>query len=685
MKKLLILIAGVAIFLGACEKEKTRYYERPEWLKGPLFDQIKSTGEFKEFVKAAEYVDYDTYLNSRLTFTVFVPTDEAFTEYYTEKSINSIDQLDKDEVLALLQYHTMQFMWDSSKIVNKTSFNWWVEMTQNFRTPSVYIPPISEERSKNIAYDNTFLLLFSTPFFTKYGLDASDYETIFPGSTYTGYNIDRAGIIQDENSSENGFYYIVDKVLNPRTTADKVIEENPDFSIFSDLASTFVRYNYDASRSLSNTEYDSLFKKNYALNFNMSFEKTPDNAPDGYYHVFGTAFVPVNAAIEKYFSDNFSAYGGIDDVPNIIKKYFVEAHLIANKKLFPTTLAGAEDETNDFSDPILFDMSNGITSVDISSNALIYGVDEPINSNAFSTVSGPIIKNPSYTIFTLMLELSGEFRSFFKPEINHVAIVLNDDKLTSMGFVVDPGDPIDFTDDKIYRNNGKLSNDNIIEFLKSFISITGKEVDGIKESFIKTKNGSYLRIGDGTIKGVFGESPILNTSSSINGVVFETDTDLTILKDSTIEDYLNALKGNYTEFFALCDSAGLLDGNKNLKTLPNIAGITMLVPTDDAVNAIKGSYIPIDANKTTFDYNKLVLYQLIYEKVIFTDDTIIPTEYGTGFKEDGIRLKITVEAGSDMITITDKLNNKIDIISDSNTNMIFSNGAIHVVDKLALF
>ncbi|MCB9012837.1 MAG: fasciclin domain-containing protein, partial [Bacteroidales bacterium] len=667
MKKLLTVILGISLMLASCEKEKIRYYERPAWLKGPLYDQIKSTGQFNEFVKAAEYAGYEATLNSRLTYTIFLPTDEAFTQYYAEKGISSIEQLPKEEVLALLQYHTMQFMWDSARIQNKTAFGWWVQMADNFRTPSIYRPPISQERSKNIVYDNTFLLLFSTPFFTKYGFTASDYETIFPGSVYSGYNIDRANIIKDENSAENGFYYIIDKVLNPRTTADKVIAENPDFSIFSDLAATFIRYNYDANSSLSNTQYDSLFKKNYAINFNMSYEKTADNAPDGYYHVFGTAFVPENAAIEKYFADNFSAYGGIDDVPNIIKKYFVEAHLIPNKKLFPSLLAEAENETNDFSDPILFDMNNGITYVTISSNALIYGVDTPINSNAFSTVSGPIIKNPTYTIFTLMLELSGEFRSFFKPEISHVAIVLNDAKLTSMGFVVDPGDPIDFTDDKIYRNNVKLTNDNIINFLKSYISITGKEVDGVKESFIKTKNGNYLRIGDGKIKGVFGESSILNSSTALNGIVFETDTDLTVAKDSTMEQYLNANKATYSEFFALCDSAGLLDGSKNLKTLPNVAGITMMIPTNDAINAIKGTYIPVDANKLTFDYNKLVLYQLIYEKVIFTDDEIIPTDFGTGYKQDGVRLKINVEAGNGKITVTDNLANQIEIVSGINT------------------
>ena len=109
MKKLLIIITGIIILLMGCEKEKVTYYERPDWLKGPLFDQIKSTGEFKEFVKAAEFADYDEFLNSRLTFTIFVPNDDAFTQYYTEKGVSSIDQLSKEEVLTVLQFHTMQF------------------------------------------------------------------------------------------------------------------------------------------------------------------------------------------------------------------------------------------------------------------------------------------------------------------------------------------------------------------------------------------------------------------------------------------------------------------------------------------------------------------------------------------------------------------------------------------------
>lgn len=687
MKKLTFLFSLTLIFLS-CQKEKELYYERPDWLQGPLYDQIKSTGEYDEYIKIADLTEYDKVLNSRLSFTVFVPTNEAFQELYQELGLSSADQIDKDYLLEIMQYHTMLNSWDSVKLEGKADFFYNSNDPDNFRTASYYIPPIQEIDGKNVFYGNTFMLLFSTALFQKNGLQAVDYETFYPGSNWTGYNIDRGAIIKNQQGSENGFYNVTDRVLIPRTTADIKIGENEDFSVFKSLIDIFAKYDYSASKSEANFEYDSLFSKSYSLNFNLSNERIMDNnTSDGFYNVFNTVFVPENQIVLDYFSTTFPAYSSIDDVPNIIKKYFVEAHMITNKKLFPTILAKAEDVSNDFSDLVDYDLNNGIISHDICSNALIYGVDRAINSNAFNTVSGPVIKSPDYRIFTMLLELSGEIKSFFKREIGHVIIVLSDDVMTDLGFKYEVFNETDFTDDKITLNDNELDADDMKEFLERYISITSKDVNGIDEAFIKTKDNNFIRLASGQVEGLFGTANILNSYSAINGTVFEIDSLIADPADYTIEDFLNENKDTYSEFFALCDSAGYVNADGEITKMSIFSGITVLVPDNDAVNAIKGTYIPANASTETFNYRQLIQYHTISERVIFTDDVFSMGQYGTDLYAGADRVKISVEGLGNEIRILDNQNpaNTITILPGPTSNIIGSNGVVHVIDKVALY
>lgn len=680
MRKLLTL--AFVVLLASCDKEKELYYERPDWLQGPLYEQIKSTGEYDEFISLVEYIGYDDFLSSRLTFTLFLPTNEAFQEYYNERGVSGFRGIDTTELQELVEYHLMENSWDSIKLGNKTSWSYWGTIPDNFRTPSYYAPPISTEEGRNIYREKTFLHLFSIPFFQYFGLSSIDYESFFPGSGYTGYNIGRASIVNDQNGAENGFYYVIDRVMLPRTTADRMISKNTDFSVFMDLANIFLNFKYNSTASERNQNYDSLYSRSYSLNVDLANEKITDSAPDGYYHVIASVFIPTNDVVINYFNTNFPAYSGIDNVPNIIIKYFVEAHLINNKKLFPSVLAKDQNETNDFSDEIDYDLDNGIILQEFSSNAIIYGVDRAINSNAFATVSGPIIKNPDYTIFTMMLELSEEIKTFFKREIGHVAFVLNDERMTDLGYSYYEGDPVDFTDDRIFYGNDEMSTTEIKEFLQDYISITYKDLESSNETFVKTKSDNYLSINNEQVKGLFGNAHILNSLPATNGHVLEVDETMAVSEPYTIKDYLNDNKENYTEFYDLLSQGGFVDAEGNITKLSVFNGVTLLLPTDEAVNAIKGSYIPESGD---FNYRNLVQYQIISERTIFTDDEFPASDYGTDLFLDGVRIKINAEASDNQVKLVDRNGNTIIITPGPGSNIITSSGIIHIVDKVALY
>jgi hypothetical protein len=472
----------------------------------------------------------------------------------------------------------------------------------------------------------------------------------------------------------------------PRTTADRVIEKNPDFSIFKSLADIFVKYEYNETASRNNQNYDSLYSKVYSLNIDLAEEKITDSAPDGYFHVLGSIFIPVNSAILEYFEENFSAYGDLEDVPNIIVKYFVESHLVNNKKIYPSVLDRELNETNDYSDEIDYTLDDGIVSQAVSSNAIIYGVDRAINSNAFSTVSGPIIKNPDFRIFTMMLELSGEMKTFFKKEIGHIAFILSDDLLQDLGFSYFEGNPIDFTDDRIFRDNNVLSNTEIKNFLEDYISITYKELEEDGEVYIQTKSGNYLKVSNTSVEGVFGTKPVEGTYPATNGTVMEVSEELEVGEAYTMENWLTDNKDTYSEFFALCDSAGLVNEEGVLTgKLSLFDGVTLLVPTNEAVQSIIGSFIPAGIPSSEYDYYALIKYNIISERVMFTDDNFSESLYGTDLYQAGVRIKISAMAEDDLITIVDNYDNTIEIAPGAGSNLITSNGIIHIVDQVALY
>jgi hypothetical protein len=308
-------------------------------------------------------------------------------------------------------------------------------------------------------------------------------------------------------------------------------------------------------------------------------------------------------------------------------------------------------------------------------------VDYAIHSNAFSTVSGPIIRNPDYRIFTMMLELSDEIRSFFRKEIKHVTFVLSDPFMSELGFNYAEGNPADFTDDVIFRNNNQLTRDHMRSFLENYISITSKSVDGQQEVHVKTKNDKYLKIGNGKVTGIFGEANIVNVFESTNGTVIELDKDIITSENYTIENYLNDNKDSYSRFFELAANAGMLNDAGDIGSISVFKGVTLLLPTDEAIEAITGTYIPQNPTEANFNFRNFIQYHVISERAIFTDDEFPEANYGTDLFVNTVRQRIGVSAGEGQVRITDLRNNTQILESGPGKNIITSNGVIHIVDQ----
>ena len=78
LRPLNIGISGILlllIILSGCTKEFEEYYQIPEGLIGTILDVLEEDGNYTQFIKAVELVEYDDVLGKTGNFTVFAPDD----------------------------------------------------------------------------------------------------------------------------------------------------------------------------------------------------------------------------------------------------------------------------------------------------------------------------------------------------------------------------------------------------------------------------------------------------------------------------------------------------------------------------------------------------------------------------------------------------------------------------------
>ncbi len=82
--RILSILLGLAILLSGCEKKFDEYYKVPDDLIGTILDVLEEEGDYTQFIKSVELVEFDDVLGKTGNFTVFAPNDDAFSEFQQE-------------------------------------------------------------------------------------------------------------------------------------------------------------------------------------------------------------------------------------------------------------------------------------------------------------------------------------------------------------------------------------------------------------------------------------------------------------------------------------------------------------------------------------------------------------------------------------------------------------------------
>ena len=132
------MLLGLILTTTACEKKFDAYYRVPDDLIGTILDVLREDGDYTQFIRAVELVEFDDVLGKTGNFTVFAPDDNAFSSFFAESGYTGLEDIPEEELKGIVFYHIV--FWAYSKFMLQYGLNIQDEeidyTTLNFKQPS---------------------------------------------------------------------------------------------------------------------------------------------------------------------------------------------------------------------------------------------------------------------------------------------------------------------------------------------------------------------------------------------------------------------------------------------------------------------------------------------------------------------------------------------------------------------
>ena len=637
MNKLRFLLPVLLFFTACSKKAFDEYYKRPEWLAQPIYQQLDSMRDFKNFLACIEKSGYKNTLGSGGSWTVFAPTDAAFALFLKEQGIADVNKIDKSLAEKIVRTAMVYDGERLEKLNDNFSARGWVPGVA-FRRRTVYYDfveteaggdgktrkIISTNRRPGVAYvpsdyNNKHISYFFKDYMDSRNLGAADYQTFFPNTAYTGLNIAGARIDPTRSNiiAENGYIHVVDNVLMPQQSIDQYLREKTEYSAFKGILDLYATYAYNLEVShkyeVLTGNKDSVFVKGYtdlglALN-NENYAK--DDANDAQVNNFSIT-VPDNAAVTDYAQRVLLRYypagTTLKDVfynNSTILTEFVNAHLY-NTQLWSSRF---NTEQNFQGERPKITTAN-IKEAKLLSNGAFYGVNACQSANIFQSVYANVLLDPKYRLTQIALQRIGMHLTLKIPTIRYMLVLVPDDELHKMGFEYDAYN----TTDPVRFNGGNGSPAMLAFLTLNIIPLNNDPVPdlsgkGILESYtgeyVKYDNFKMYSSGtmDSVVKNVTVDSVYTgaNLSSSLNGVVVYTNKALMTSK-TNIADFFKSIGAEtaaspfyrFFQYLVGTDMYSASDGKINGIELG--LNYTMLVPNNAAIAlAVANGDLPASA------------------------------------------------------------------------------------------
>lgn len=746
--KLFIVVFGIIACLAGCEDrfEDNPKYQRPDWLVGKIFSQIEANDSLSFFSEWIKDVGYDSVINKTGSYAAFIPNNDAVVEYLEGKGYSTIEDIPFSKKLGIVKYHLVQMPWNYEQLQELSRKGWINENDIRNNKPFAFkrqtllrndnktypvlikkegveitetIVPENQSNGIKTVYTNSrkYVPIFFDRYFEISSMIPSDYEFYFNRS-YEQNEMYYAGakIISEEIFSDNGFVYMVDKVIEPLSNAEELMEEgleDASYSMFKNLIykNSEFEYNEDATYSQSGSaagfEVEDLYNLTYdKIGFDIHQELTANpNWADAEKRTMENHFgviVPTDDAMQSFIDDVLLSdkVNSIDDVPTSLKLMIINSHM-SEEPIYES------DINNGFynfeGDLIKLNKSN-IIQKEFGSNSTFIGVDKVITPKALSSVTGPLYLNPSYLNYLLGLEYSSLTGALKAEDIEFSLFVIPEDVLAYEQSMMTQWQTwrkqyyyltaYSYGEEKVVR----LDRTEVSE--KMFNHIGVEPLVGLaRKEFIETLNQKHIVVnnedhtitgGSPSVFGYMGDSIITvnfkkTGNNYYNGNTYEIDGWLRFPSQS----FITRMAGS--KYFELLKKAGL-SSDYVLKFVNETDRYTLFMPSDEALVAV---------NADTLTGNQLkdfLLGHIIKDELIFTDGRANYGKYRTMIKRnnDGDYVDVTIKPDINEITIYDQDLKPVTTVveEEGKTNIIavkpyneqfITSAVIHKIDTVLTF
>jgi uncharacterized surface protein with fasciclin (FAS1) repeats len=442
MNRILRISSGfflMLLFLTGCvKKEFKEFYARPDNLAQPIYQQLTARKNFTNLLACIDKAGYKDILSKAGYWTFFAPNDAAFQKYFTENSISGIAGIDSATAKKIVTYSLVFNAFRKDQLSNYQSTTG-VIPNQAFKRKTTYYDFVQTEigqtrkivsSNRNGLYvandnNNKSIPYFTDNFLTAKGLSVSDYNSFYPNTTYSGFNVADASVVNADIVAENGLIHETDKVILPLPSIEQYIASKPEYDEFRNLLNKMATYVVNADLThryqVLTGSADSVFVKMYrnTLGFSPNNENYLTGGTDS--QIGGYSFIaPTNQEVINYTQSLLANFGTFEAAPPEVLNDFINAHMWTSL-VWPNKFAVSVN----FQGEIPTMATANIIDTKLLSNGIFYGTNKVQEANVFRTIYSKPYLDPRYILMTRGLNAELKY-SIINSQVKYTMFMMPD-------------------------------------------------------------------------------------------------------------------------------------------------------------------------------------------------------------------------------------------------------------------
>ncbi|MCK4749434.1 MAG: fasciclin domain-containing protein, partial [Bacteroidales bacterium] len=430
----------------------------------------------------------------------------------------------------------------------------------------------------------------------------NDYKLVY-GKDADEININASTTVTDSTlidlNAENGALHGIVEVIEPPDRIDEIIAKDEQSQLFRQMMEKLA---FTSPSGLVTVKGDSLY--------DIAFGSTQtDLVPLATEDVMYTIFIPPDEVLAPLLGIIEGGFGGsFDSIPNSTLSVLFLNHITDGIKWDLDLQQGVKtiaspDKTTE--------VHSMVTSGTLASNGMVYYLDDVLMPDQLSSVTGPILLNNDFYLFSKALERTGLLNdiSNLEDEKNvKTVLAVPNEAFAEAGIIYEP------TRNRFKRNNKTMTGTELLHLFQYHILRGEYDEADLEDRFYETERYMWVESRNGEFFGNEAGNIVSITETydwGVNGFVHEVDKIL-VPPDQTLKAVLES-NDEYSSFTQALSDNHLLD-QFNI-TVSDGTYHTFFVPTNSEMD----QFVP----DTAYTLVDMLNYHMVetYDQPLFTFGT----------------------------------------------------------------